>query len=99
MSTASLPSYERTPSYSTEPHRDERRIAVADRQRSGSFVKQSKGGNVILCLNGQEDNVQQPVYGLGQVEGTVDLPKTDKIESVELKVNNLSRHLTFWSHS
>ena len=104
MSTPSLPSYERTPSYSAEPHRDERRIAVADRQGEslplGNFVKVSKGGNVILRLNGQQDNVQRPVYGLGgQVEGAIELPKTDTIESVELKVNNLFRHLTFWPHS
>ena len=98
MSTVDLPSYsgcpshsDRTPPYSAEPQRDELRIAVADRHRSlpsGNFIKESKGGGVILRLNAQEDNVELPVYGLGgQVTGTVELSKTEAVQSVEVKVS------------
>jgi len=103
MSIVDLPSYsgrpshsDRTPSfsapsYSAEPQRDELRIAVADRHRSlpsGNFIKGSKGGGVILRLNAQEDNVELPVYGMGgQVTGTVELSKTEAVQSVEVKVS------------
>ncbi|KAF9483515.1 hypothetical protein BDN70DRAFT_799620 [Pholiota conissans] len=102
MSTVSLPSYidpssplNRTPSYSLEPHDYERRIALADRLRprpSGNFVKESKGGGVRLRLTAQEDNVELPVYGLGDhVSGTVELSKTEGITSVEVKIEGKLR--------
>lgn len=95
MSTASLPSYvapsfDRTPSYSAEPHEYEQRIALADRLRprpSGNFVKESKNGGVKLRLSAQEDNLALPVYGSGgRVEGTVELTKPSSVGSVEVKV-------------
>jgi hypothetical protein len=95
MSTTSLPSYfapsELTvPSYSAEPHEHEQRIALADRSRSrpsGVFVKSSRRGDVSLRLNGQEDNIDLPVYGSqGSVEGRIELSKTEQIISVEVKV-------------
>ncbi|EDR13768.1 uncharacterized protein LACBIDRAFT_292561 [Laccaria bicolor S238N-H82] len=95
MSTNSLPSYlspslNRVPSYSAEPHDYERRLALADRLRprpSGSFVKESKNGDARLRLSAQEDNISLPIYGSrGVVEGTVELSKTDGIQSVEVKI-------------
>ncbi|KAF9013303.1 hypothetical protein BDQ17DRAFT_1343160 [Cyathus striatus] len=95
MSTASLPSYvapgfNRTPSYSVEPHAYEQRIALADRLRprpSGNFVKESRNGDVRLRLSAQEDGVALPVYGsAGRVEGNIELTKVDGITSVEVKI-------------
>lgn len=97
-SAANPPSYidhrtlERAPTYTAEPHVDEARIAFGLRNRSlpiGNFIKESKGGGVILRLNAQEDDVELPVYGLnGQVDGVVELLKIDSVESVEVKVSN-----------
>jgi len=95
MSTLSLPSYaapalQRTPTYSAEPQDHEQRIALADRLRprpSGNFVKQSKGGGVRLCLNAQDDKAELPVYAQnGNVEGNVELSKTEGVTSVEVKI-------------
>ena len=95
MSTNSLPSYlspslNRVPSYSAEPHDYEQRIALVGRLRprpSGSFVKESKNGDVRLRLSSQEDNINLPIYEpRGVVEGTVELSKTDGIQSVKVKV-------------
>ena len=95
MSTLSLPTYfgpfplSRAPSYTAET----RNALVNARGRgygplSRSFIKESKSGGVILRLSGQEDNVVLPVYG-NRVEGSVELSKTDVVESVELKVYEL----------
>ena len=95
MSTNSLPSYlspslNRVPSYSAEPHDYEQRIALVGRLRprpSGSFVKESKNGDARLRLSAQEDNINLPIYeSRGVVEGTVELSKTDGIQSVKVKV-------------
>jgi hypothetical protein len=92
MSAPSLSSYSgplslhRIPTYSSKAHN-----AVVSARRnlpSGSFVKESKHGCVTLRLCGQEDNIELPVYGLGShVEGSVELSKTDAVESVEVKVS------------
>ncbi|KAJ6532956.1 hypothetical protein B0H19DRAFT_965393 [Mycena capillaripes] len=96
MSIAHLPSYDahepfgRSPSYSAEPRLYEQRLALNARslpQPTGNFLKSSKKGDVTLRLSAQEDNLDLPVYGSGDVvEGTVELTKTDSIDSVELKV-------------
>jgi len=105
MSTASLPTYsspasvsfDRAPSYTTEPQFA--MINVRSYLPSGVFLKESKGGGVILRLDYQKENVGVPVYGLGShVEGTVELSKTDPVESVEVKVSlnlKLGRILRF----
>ena len=90
-------SFGRSPSYSAEPQLDERRIALAlaNRLPTGNFIKESKGGGVILRLNGQHDNINMPVYGLnGQVEGRVELPKTEMVETVVIKVSTEYKYLT-----
>lgn len=54
---------------------------------SGSFVKESKNGDARLRLSAQEDNINLPIYeSRGVVEGTVELSKTDGIQSVKVKV-------------
>ncbi|KAF9533091.1 hypothetical protein CPB83DRAFT_845820 [Crepidotus variabilis] len=95
-SAAEPPSYvdhhtlERAPTYRAEPHIDEARIAFGLRNRTlptGNFIKESKGGGVILRLNAQKDNVEVPVYGInGQVDGVIELLKTEAVESVEVKI-------------
>ncbi|CAL1712360.1 unnamed protein product [Somion occarium] len=99
MSTSSLPSYRaldhsRIPTYSAEPSAYERRLAV-NRSRlrpSGEFVKQSKGGGVSIRLTAQENNVSLPVYGCGSsIEGTVELPRTDGVAAVEVKIEGTLR--------
>lgn len=95
MSTASLPSYiapslNRIPAYTAEPQAFEQRIALGDRlhpRPAGSFVKQSKSGDMVLRLSAQNENTL-PVYGSGGcLEGTVELTKTDGVRSVEIKVS------------
>ncbi|KAF5380687.1 hypothetical protein D9757_007043 [Collybiopsis confluens] len=94
MSTASLPSYylvpllPQTPAYTQEPLENERRLALSDRLRprpSGTFVKQSKGGDLKLRVNEQDGPV--PAYGSGGIiDGAIDIAKTEGISSVEIKV-------------
>lgn len=98
MSTVSLPSYfapllNRTPSYSTEPHHDEQRIASGNPLLSRvlrAFVKQSRGKNILLRLSAQGNNISLPVYNSGSlVEGTVELTKTEGVTSVEVKASGI----------
>jgi hypothetical protein len=98
MSTVSLPSYfahllNGPPSYSAgQQGVHEHRLTLVDRLRpqfSGAFVKQSRGGNAFLRLSAQEDSASVPVYGSGAlVEGTVEVTKTEGVNSVEVKVGN-----------
>lgn len=99
MSTASLPSYvpptnNPAPSYSYEPQESEQILAVADsnvRHRPlGTFVKQSKNGQFVLRLSGQQADAALPSYGLNTIiEGVVEVTKTDGITRVEVKVRSL----------
>lgn len=98
MSTLSLPTYfgplplSRAPSYI-----EEARNGVINDQGYppfGSFIKESRSGAVILRLSGQEDKVELPIYR-NRVEGSVELSKTDGVESVELKVHGLYFVLVF----
>ena len=94
MSTTSLPSYSAVnphiPSYTAEPQAYERRLAV-NRLRprpSGEYVKQSRGGGISLRLVAQDSNASLPMYGCGSsVVGTVEIPRTDGVTAVEVKVN------------
>lgn len=95
MSTTSLPSYlgpthNSTPSYSAEPGQNERRLALTERhvaQPTGTFVKQTKNGDVTLSLTGQHDNIELPVYGSGaDIEGKVEIAKLEGITKVEVQV-------------
>jgi hypothetical protein len=93
MSTVSLPSYlARPPSYALGRQGQGHRFTLVDRlgpQLSGAFVKHSRGGDVFLRLNAQEDDASPPVYGSGAlVEGTVELTKSEGVNSVEVKVSN-----------
>ena len=97
MSTISLPSYlapllKRTSTNTTERHDHGQRLTLADRlgtRFSGVFLKQSRGGNVSLRLNAQENETSLPVYGSGSlVDGVVELTKTEGVSSVEVKVSN-----------
>lgn len=103
MSTASLPSYSppsplgRTPSYTAEPHFDERRIAQNRmpirrvRPPVADVVKQNKSGAISLRLtHAQRVEDDKPVYGArGPVQGTVELTKTEGILYVAVKVRML----------
>ena len=99
MSTASLPSYipptnNPAPSSSYEPQESEQILAVADssvRHRpTGTFVKQSKNGQLILRLSGQQTDATVPSYGINtMVEGVVEVTRTDGITRVEVKVRSL----------
>ena len=95
MSTLSLPSYfasllNRPPSYSEGPQGHGHRLTLADRFRprfAGAFVKESRARDIFLRLNAQVDG-SLPVYGSGAfVEGTVELTKTEEVNSVEVKVS------------
>ncbi|KAF8173235.1 hypothetical protein K438DRAFT_1909026 [Mycena galopus ATCC 62051] len=83
-------SFGRSPSYSAEPGLHEQRLAVDTRllpRPTGNFIKSSKHGDVTLRLAAQEENVDLPVYGSGSVvEGTVELSKPEKVDSVEVKM-------------
>jgi hypothetical protein len=98
MSTTSLPSYvapsvNRVPSYSREPAAHEQRLALSERnpgRPSGSFVKQSKKGDFILQLYGQDEDSSLPVYGTGSiVDGVVEVLRSDTITRIEVKVSTL----------
>lgn len=94
MSTSSLPSYTTVnphiPYYTAEPQEYERRLAV-NRLRprpAGEYVKQSRGGGISLRLVAQDSNASLPVYGCGSsVVGTVEIPRSDGVTAVEVKVN------------
>ena len=88
---ATPPSQLLSPTYTAIPRPHEYRLALNPRLRPNrsprSFVKQTKGGNVILRLVDQDDRVALPVYGLGaSVQGMVDINKTEGIASVEVQV-------------
>ncbi|TEB30683.1 hypothetical protein FA13DRAFT_527112 [Coprinellus micaceus] len=95
MSTTSLPSYvapsvNRVPSYSREPAAHEQRLALSERnpgRPSGSFVKQSKKGDFVLQLYGQDEDSSLPVYGTGSiVDGVVEVLRSDTITRIEVKI-------------
>lgn len=95
MSTTSLPSYlgpthNNTPSYSAEPGQNEQRLALTERlseHPTGNFVKQTRNGDVALCLTGQHDDINLPVYGSGaNIEGKVEIAKLEGITKVEVQV-------------
>ena len=83
-------SFARTPSYSSEPHEYEQRLAMVGRIRPrpmGNVVKSSKSGDVRLTLSAQESDTTA-VYGRQSiVEGAVELSKPENIKSVEIKVS------------
>lgn len=96
MSSTSPPSYaapsvNRVPSYSREPAAHEQRLALSERnpgRPSGSFVKQSKKGDIVLRLSGQEGGASVPSYGAsGTVDGAVEISRQDGIARVEVKVS------------
>ena len=97
MPDASLPEYTAPPSqllspmYTAIPRAHEYRLALNPRlraNRSRSFVKQTKSGNVSLRLVDQDDRVALPVYGLGaSVQGIVEINKIEGITSVEVQVS------------
>jgi hypothetical protein len=85
--TASLP-----PSYSLRT--PEAEIAPSLRPprpvRQGSFVKQSKKGDLTLQLVGQEEGTL-PAYGYGAlIEGTVNVEKAEGAQMVRLRVRRAS---------
>ncbi|KDQ62639.1 hypothetical protein JAAARDRAFT_171170 [Jaapia argillacea MUCL 33604] len=98
-STTSLPSYHlsptfsRTPSYTAEPQANEHRLALTHILRprpSGEFIKHSKHGGVSLRLTAQEDGVELPEYGSGNVvEGTITLSKPESVLSVDVKIEGV----------
>jgi hypothetical protein len=101
MSTASLPGYPssashvHSPTYTAAPQADEYRLAHNARLRPNrsprEFVKQAKGGGVVLRLVGQDDHATVPVYGYNaSVHGTLDINKREGITSVEVQVNELA---------
>lgn len=89
---ANPPAYSiaRTPSYSSEPHEHEQRLAMVGRVRSrpiGNVVKSSKSGGVRLTLRAQESDATA-VYGRqSNIEGAIELSKPENIKSVEIKVS------------
>ncbi|KAJ8518399.1 hypothetical protein ONZ45_g4526 [Pleurotus djamor] len=103
MSYTSLPSYVapsivggRIPTYTAEPPSNELRLAiaaVAPPRPSGTYVKQTKNGNLKLQLNDQEEGVEIPLYGTSSlIEGEVQLSgKADNVNSVEVKVEGRLR--------
>lgn len=71
--SASLPAYERAPSYHIQPQQDEQLIARVPPTRprhARQFSKQSKSGSVALRLANQNGALALPEYGCGMnVEG------------------------------
>jgi hypothetical protein len=99
MSTTSPPNYAappapallRAPTYTNEPGAEEQRLAFTERplhvRLDGNFVKQAKNGGVSLRLTQQINGAELPLYGHGAaVEGSVDIPQADNVDSVEVKV-------------
>ena len=90
LSSSVVPLLNRPPSYFTGHQGAGHRLTLADRLRprfAGAFVKESRAGNVSLHLNAQEDG-SLPVHGSSAlVEGTVELTKTQDVNSVEVKVS------------
>lgn len=86
------PSRLRSPTYTVSPQANEFRVALNVSARSPrppyEFVKRTKSGSVSLILWGQDGQAPLPVYGPGaSVQGTVDIPKTGGVTSVEVQVS------------
>lgn len=88
--TTTVSSLDRTPSYSVEPGLDEQWLVIHARslpQATGTFIVTSSNGNAKMRITAQEDEIDLPVYGTGDVvAGTIEVTKTENISSVDVTV-------------